>query len=106
VAKIGVGDAAPEFELEGSDGETHRLEDLRGRWVVLAFYPGDFTPICTTDHRAARAYGVVVPGGLVRRSVFIVGPDAIVRYRHVAMLGPHYKDVEHLAGALSLARAA
>jgi peroxiredoxin Q/BCP len=56
------------------------------------------------DHTTARAYGVVAPGGLVRRSIFIVDPAGIVRYRHVALLGLRYKDVEHLASALSLAR--
>jgi thioredoxin-dependent peroxiredoxin len=44
---VGVGDPAPDFELPGTGGETYRLSDLRGRWVVLAFYPGDFTPVCT-----------------------------------------------------------
>jgi thioredoxin-dependent peroxiredoxin len=41
-----VGDIAPEFELEGTDGP-FRLSDQRGRRVVLLFYPGDFTPVCT-----------------------------------------------------------
>ena len=41
-----IGDMAPDFELEGTDG-TFRLADHRGRRVVLLFYPGDFTPVCT-----------------------------------------------------------
>jgi thioredoxin-dependent peroxiredoxin len=40
------GDPAPDFELEGTDG-TFKLSDQRGRKVVLLFYPGDFTPVCT-----------------------------------------------------------
>jgi len=150
MSKLGIGDLAPDFELAGSDARTYRLRDLGGNWVVLAFYPGDFTPVCTRqfcsyrdaadhlddldavvlgispqsvdsherftrehaltvplladpEHETARAYGVVAPGGLVRRSIFIVDPDGIVRYRHVALLGLRYKDVEHLAAALSLA---
>jgi thioredoxin-dependent peroxiredoxin len=47
MAKVDVGDAAPDFELPGSGGRTYRLSDYRGRNVVLAFYPGDATPICT-----------------------------------------------------------
>ena len=41
-----VGDIAPDFELEGTHG-TFRLADQRGQRVVLLFYPGDFTPVCT-----------------------------------------------------------
>jgi peroxiredoxin Q/BCP len=153
MARVNVGDRAPDFELAGTAGRTYRLSDSHGRWVILAFYPGDFTPVCTRqfcsyrngadyldqldaevlgispqsvtsherfvaehgltvpllsdpDHRAGRAYGVVTVGGLVRRSIFIVDPDGIVRYRHVALLGLRYKDVEHLSAALSLARSA
>ncbi|HEX9966317.1 MAG TPA: peroxiredoxin [Solirubrobacterales bacterium] len=47
MAKVDVGDAAPEFELPGSGGRTYRLADYRGRNVVLAFYPGDATTVCT-----------------------------------------------------------
>jgi peroxiredoxin Q/BCP len=41
-----VGDIAPDFELEGTDGN-FKLSDHRGERVVLLFYPGDFTPVCT-----------------------------------------------------------
>ena len=42
-----VGDAAPDFELPGTGGRSYRLSDYRGGNLVLAFYPGDATPICT-----------------------------------------------------------
>ena len=44
---ISVGDQAPDFVLPGVEGgvrRDYRLSELRGRKVVLAFYPGDFTP--------------------------------------------------------------
>ena len=44
-----VGDRAPEFELPGSGGKAYRLEDYRGKGVILAFYPGDFTRVCTAQ---------------------------------------------------------
>ena len=47
MARVGVGDVVPEFELRGTGGGTYRLRDCRGGWLVLAFYPGDFTPVCT-----------------------------------------------------------
>lgn len=42
-AELKVGDAAPEFELQGSDGNTHRLSDMKGAAVVIAWYPKAFT---------------------------------------------------------------
>ena len=44
-----VGAAAPEFTLTAQDGQPVRLGDFRGRWVVLYFYPRDFTPGCTVE---------------------------------------------------------
>lgn len=41
-----MGDQAPDFELEGTDGRFHLKEHL-GERVVLLFYPGDETPVCT-----------------------------------------------------------
>lgn len=39
-----VGEPAPDFKLLAEDGKTYTLKQLKGSWVVLAFYPGDFTP--------------------------------------------------------------
>jgi thioredoxin-dependent peroxiredoxin len=152
MARVEVGERAPDFALAGTGGRTFRLGDYRGRWLVLAFYPGDFTPVCTRqfcsyrdaadrldeldaevvgvspqsldsherfrakygltvplladcERSVIRAYGVLGPGGLVRRSIFIVDPDGIVRYRQVALLGLHYQDVEELKQSLQRARA-
>ncbi len=44
---ISVGDIAPAFELEADDGSNVSLEALRGRRVVLYFYPKDDTSGCT-----------------------------------------------------------
>ena len=44
-----VGAMAPEFELPDQHGQLHSLEDYRGQWVVLYFYPKDGTPGCTTE---------------------------------------------------------
>ena len=41
-----VGEQAPDFELEGTDG-SFRLSDHRGERIVLLFYPGDNTMVCT-----------------------------------------------------------
>ena len=38
-----VGDQAPNFTLPGSDGKTYTLAQLKGHWVVLAWFPKAFT---------------------------------------------------------------
>lgn len=43
----GVGDTAPLFTLPGTGGREYSLETYRGRPVVIVFYPGDDTPVCT-----------------------------------------------------------
>ena len=47
MAGAGVGDQAPDFELPGTGGRDYTLAEYRGRPVVLVFYPGDNTPVCT-----------------------------------------------------------
>jgi peroxiredoxin Q/BCP len=47
--QVSAGDAAPDFELIDQDGQLHSIEDYRGQWVALYFYPKDGTPGCTTE---------------------------------------------------------
>ena len=44
---LSVGDRAPEFTLPGTNVATHSLSDFAGKPLVLVFYPGDDTPVCT-----------------------------------------------------------
>ncbi|MDP8953431.1 MAG: peroxiredoxin [Actinomycetota bacterium] len=44
---VGVGDPAPDFVLAGTGGRHYALAEERGEPVVLVFYPGDNTPVCT-----------------------------------------------------------
>jgi thioredoxin-dependent peroxiredoxin len=67
------GTPAPDFELTSDTGERVRLSDLRGRPVVLYFYPKDDTPGCTTQAYSFRdAYGEFEERGAV---VLGVSPD-------------------------------
>jgi peroxiredoxin Q/BCP len=47
MAGVGVGDKAPGFTLPGTGGKDYSLADYAGQPVVLVFYPGDDTPVCT-----------------------------------------------------------
>ncbi len=147
MAKLNVGDRAPDFELPGTGEKTYCLADYRGRKLVLAFYPGDFTAVCTKqfcsyrdqsdkldelgadvlgispqsvesherfteekrlnvplladeDKSVARAYGVLA-GPMVRRAIFVIDEEGIVRYRKVTLAGLTYESVDDLQRAVA-----
>jgi thioredoxin-dependent peroxiredoxin len=67
------GKAAPEFELHSDTGDTVKLSDLRGKPVVLYFYPKDDTPGCTAQACGIRdAWGEFESRGAI---VLGVSPD-------------------------------
>ena len=69
------GKPAPDFSLTSDSGETVTLSDLRGRQVVLYFYPKDDTPGCTTQACGIRdVYGEFERAGAV---VLGVSPDPV-----------------------------
>ncbi|RAG81340.1 peroxiredoxin [Streptacidiphilus pinicola] len=150
-----VGAAAPDFTLPAVqlvDGAAVRseltLSGERGHPVVLAFYPGDDTPVCTkqlcsyssgleqftdlgatvwgistqdiasheafahkhglrlplladTERTVAADYGITL-GAMVRRSVFVVDAEGVLRWKHVAALGLTFRDVQTLTAQLAL----
>jgi peroxiredoxin Q/BCP len=61
MASLRVGDPAPDFELQGTQG-SFRLSEHRGRRVVLLFYPGDRTPVCTKQFCSYRDSSTDVEG--------------------------------------------
>jgi peroxiredoxin Q/BCP len=70
---IEEGKPAPDFELTSDSGESVKLSELRGRQVVLYFYPKDDTPGCTTQACGIRdAYAEFERAGAV---VLGVSPD-------------------------------
>ena len=44
-----IGETAPEFGANTTNGYIQFPQDYRGRWVILFSHPGDFTPVCTTE---------------------------------------------------------
>ena len=154
MAKAREGDIAPDFTLPWTGEGEFSLAERRGRWVILAFYPGDFTPTCTKqfcnyrdgreqiddldaevvgispqdvdsherfiaehgltvplaadiDKSVAKAYGVLGPGGaFVRRAIFVIDPEGVIRYRKVALVGLGFEDADDLHAALDRARTA
>ncbi|MDP9236829.1 MAG: thioredoxin-dependent thiol peroxidase [Chloroflexota bacterium] len=68
------GDSAPSFELEDDRGATVKLEDLRGEWVVLYWYPKDDTPGCTTEACEIRDSWGLISG---EAKLFGISPDDV-----------------------------
>jgi peroxiredoxin Q/BCP len=75
---ISEGEQAPEFTLESDAGEQVSLSGLRGKPVVLYFYPKDDTPGCTVQAQGIRdAYGEFEQAGAV---VLGVSPDSVKKH--------------------------
>jgi thioredoxin-dependent peroxiredoxin len=75
---IEAGKNAPEFSLPSSDGKTVSLKALRGRKVVLYFYPKDDTPGCTKEACAFRdTHAEILRAGAV---VYGVSPDSVASH--------------------------
>lgn len=70
-----AGSMAPDFELQDESGARRRLSDLRGRPVVLYFYPADDTPGCTKEACSFRdGYAAYEAGGVL---LLGVSPDTV-----------------------------
>ncbi len=76
------GQPAPDFALPSTDGNTVRLSDLRGKKVVLYFYPKDDTPGCTKEACSFRDnLGVLQSMGV---AVLGVSPDSVASHQRFA----------------------
>ncbi|MYW01086.1 peroxiredoxin [Streptomyces sp. SID3343] len=152
-----LGAPAPDFTLQSvhlTDGKVERapltLSAQRGRPVVLAFYPGDDTAVCTkqlcsyssgferfteldavvwgisaqdldsherfarkhdlrmplladTAHTVIADYGIGLGSGL-RRAVFVIDAQGVLRWKHVALVGLTYRGVDTITEQLRLLR--
>lgn len=148
---LSVGQPAPDFTLPGIENGVRRdfkLSEYRGRKVVVAFYPGDDTTVCTkqmcsyrddfamfegvsavllgispqdvdsheawakkrnlqfplladTDRAVAKEYGVAAPVIGIRRSVFVVDGEGVLRYKDMKLVGATFEKAEKLTGILT-----
>lgn len=155
-----TGQAAPDFTLPGvvlADGDgvqsEYTLSAQRGSPVVLAFYPGDNTTVCTkqlcsytsglenfsgfgatvwaispqglASHEkfarkynlafplladeglaVSRQYGITLGGVGLRRSVFVIDADGILRWKHVTLVGLTFPTAETISAQLAALQAA
>ncbi len=107
MAKPKVGDAAPDFELPGTGQKTYRLSDYRGRKVILAFYPGDFTAVCTKQFCSYRDQGEELDG--LGAEVLGISPQSVDSHErfaeekrlNVPLLADEDKEVARAYGVLA-----
>jgi peroxiredoxin Q/BCP len=155
-----TGQIPPDFTLPGielADGEVrtseYTLSQQRGQPIVLAFYPGDNTAVCTrqlcsytsgleaftgfgaavwaispqglaSHEKFARQYGLAFPlladeglkvatqygiklaGAGLRRSVFVIGADGVLRWKHVTLVGLTFPTAATISAQLAALKAA
>jgi peroxiredoxin len=77
---IAVGTVAPDFQLLDQDGREHTLSQYRGQKVVLAFYPLDFSPVCTKEHE----YFTQQMPEFLKRNARVLGISVDSRWAHKA----------------------
>ncbi len=74
-----VGTRAPDFESKDHNGASFRLSDLKGKKVILYFYPKDFTPGCTKEAQNLRdAYKELQEKGF---EIIGVSPDSVESHK-------------------------
>ena len=97
-----VGTPAPPFALKNQDGAEVQLSDFRAKWVVLYFYPKDFTSGCTLEaHNFQRDLGSYEKLGAVILGVSVDSPGSHKDF--CAKEGLDFKllaDTEHKVSAL------
>lgn len=155
-----TGQVPPDFTLPGIEltgGEAvqaeYTLSEQRGTPIVLAFYPGDNTAVCTRQlcsytsglesftgfgatvwaispqglgsHEqfarkynlafplladeglvVARQYGITLGGAGLRRSVFVIDADGVLRWKHITLVGLTFPTAQAIAAQLASLKAA
>ena len=77
-----VGSAAPDFRLPSGDGNELGLADLRGKWVVVYFYPKDNTSGCTTE---AKEFTDLLPDfAALNAEVLGISKDSVTSHANFA----------------------
>jgi peroxiredoxin Q/BCP len=90
---LGAGDTAPDFTLPGTGGRDYSLAEFRGQPVVLVFYPGDDTPVCT---KQLNSYNDDL-GQFSEMNAQVIGISAQDVSSHESFAGKHGFDFPLLA---------
>lgn len=86
-----LGDMAPDFTQDSTEGPLHLYSYIEGAWAVLFSHPGDFTPVCTTELGAVAK----LKGEFDKRSVKVLGLSVDGATDHEVWA----RDIEETQGA-------
>lgn len=86
-----IGDKAPSFKAETTQGPIQFPEDYKGKWVVLFSHPADFTPVCTTEFMTFAS----MQGEFKALNCELVGLSIDSIYAHIAWLRTIKEKIEY-----------
>ena len=91
-----LGDTAPAFSAQSTQGPVNFPEDYRDKWVILFSHPADFTPVCTTEFMA---FATMEPQ-FNQLGCKLIGLSVDSNFSHIAWLrtirGVQYKDMKNV----------
>ena len=102
-----AGEPAPDFTLASTSGEKVTLSALRGRRVLLAFFPGAFTSVCTTEVCAfSEDYDAFASAGVIVLPISVDSTAALREFKakhdlRTDMLSDFRRDVSRAYGVLN-----
>ena len=86
-----IGQAAPAFTAETTQGMIDFPKDFSGKWVILFSHPADFTPVCTTEFMT---FATMMPE-LEKLNCRLVGVSIDSNYSHIAWLRTIKEKIEY-----------
>lgn len=102
-SSVKIGDVAPDFELFTHETESWRLSEHRGQPVVLLFFPGAFTSVCTSELNTVNNqlpdFGDAHVVGISTDSPFALDEFCSVHGFEFPLLSDHNAEVSELYGA-------
>lgn len=85
-----IGEKAPAFKAETTQGPVHFPEDFKGKWVVFFSHPADFTPVCTTEFMTL----AVMQPEFEKLNCKLLGLSIDSTYSHIAWLRTIKEKIE------------
>ncbi|MBN2878617.1 MAG: peroxiredoxin [Clostridia bacterium] len=86
-----IGDKAPSFTANTTQGQINFPEDYKGKWVILFSHPADFTPVCTTEFMTF----ATMEEDFKKLNVQLIGLSVDSLYSHIAWLRTIQEKIEY-----------